>query len=119
MVINFEAANMAGYNNPKIEVFAVTLNEEANIVTAPSKSELIKCTRRGSIPFLYITDPGQETTWLLPLSHVNITGSGNYELSFSTVSYDSPGTFSLLSIFYPETGDTLPTLGMLEMPKSV
>ena len=119
MAINFEAANMAGYNNPKIEVFAVTLNEEAAIATAPSKSELLNCTQRGSIPFLYITDPGQETTWLLPLSHVNITGSGNYELSFSTVSYDSPGPYSLLSIFYPETGDTLPTLGMLEMPKSV
>ena len=26
MAINFEAANMAGYNNPKIEVFKATID---------------------------------------------------------------------------------------------
>ena len=38
MAINFEAANMAGYNNPKIEVFKATIDiENIKIIEAPSK----------------------------------------------------------------------------------
>ena len=58
MAINFEAANMAGYNNPKIEVFEAIVNFETNAITeAPSKTEVIRCLHRGSIPAIMCTTP--------------------------------------------------------------
>ena len=56
MAINFEAANMAGYNNPKIEVFKATIDTMTNIISdAPRKTEIIRCLQRGSIPALMLT----------------------------------------------------------------
>ena len=58
MAINFEAANMAGYNNPKIEVFNAVLDTMTNAITsAPSKTEIIRCLRRGSIPAIMCASP--------------------------------------------------------------
>ena len=53
MAINFEAANMAGYNNPKIEVFKAAVSDDQK-VTAPNKSILINCINRGSIPIIML-----------------------------------------------------------------
>ena len=115
MAINFEAANMAGYNNPRIEVFVITLNSDTSIATAPSKSEIINCVKRGSIPFLFMVDSEKVTSWLLHLSSINELVSGNCELTFYDISYDSSGTYSSLSIFYPEAADTPPTLNFREL----
>ena len=58
MAINFEAANMAGYNNPKIEVFEALIDFTTNAITsAPSKTEIIRCLRRGSIPTIMCVSP--------------------------------------------------------------
>ena len=58
MAINFEAANMAGYNNPKIEVFKAIVDFGTNTISdAPSKTEIIKCLYRGSIPAIMCTSP--------------------------------------------------------------
>lgn len=58
MAINFEAANMAGYNNPKIEVFkAATAPNTDTLISAPRKTEIIKCLTRGSIPAILLTYP--------------------------------------------------------------
>ena len=115
MAINFEASNMAGYNNPKIEVFIITLDSNANIATAPSKSELINCTLRGSIPFLYMEDSDRSSSWLLPLTSALIQSSGNYELSFCSIDPDISGTYTAISICYPENDNTPPTLGFKEL----
>ena len=115
MGINFAAANMAGYNNPNIEVFVITLGSDMNIATAPSKSELINCTQRGSIPFLYIEAADQLTSWLLPLRAIIAQASGKYELSFCSVFPDALGSYSAISIYYPEADDTPPTLGYKEL----
>ena len=66
MAINFEAANMAGYNNPKIEVFRATVDLGTNeVIDAPSKTEIIRCLRRGSIPAILQTAPdGSEGNFL-------------------------------------------------------
>lgn len=66
MSINFEAANMAGYNNPKIEVFKATIDLTTNKITdAPSKTEIISCLRRGSIPAIMLDAlDGSETSLL-------------------------------------------------------
>ena len=66
MSINFEAANMAGYNNPKIEVFKATVDiENLKIIDAPRKAEIIRCLQRGSIPAIQQTTPdGSESNML-------------------------------------------------------
>ena len=51
MAINFEAANMAGYNNPKIEVFKAAM-DETGLKDSPRKSVLINCMNRGAIPVI-------------------------------------------------------------------
>ena len=64
MGINFEAANMAGYNNPEIEVFKAAANLETNtLINVPSKSEILRCMARGSLPAImlaYTYDGGSE-----------------------------------------------------------
>ena len=55
MAINFEAANMAGYNNPKIEVFKAHANENLEIDNAPIKSEILHCLNRGCIPMILLS----------------------------------------------------------------
>lgn len=68
MAINFEAANMAGYNNPKIEVFNAIIDIGTNTITdAPRKTEIIRCLNRGSIPALMMSSPdGSEGNLLWP-----------------------------------------------------
>lgn len=76
MAINFEAANMAGYNNPTIEVFKASLTPSTlEVTSAPSKTEVIKCVRRGSIPAILATHPDGTTGFLLWL--VTWTSSGS------------------------------------------
>ena len=66
MAVNFEAANMVGYNNPKIEVFKAIINYETNaIIEAPSKTKIKSCLKRGAIPYLACaSDNGSEVTLL-------------------------------------------------------
>ena len=56
MSINFEAANMAGYNNPKIEVFKAHSSDSTTLDEAPTKTDLLNCTRRGSVPFIMLNN---------------------------------------------------------------
>ena len=56
MAINFEAANMAGYNNPRIEVFRAVVNpDDDTIISAPSKTEIKNSLNRGAIPLMLQT----------------------------------------------------------------
>ena len=71
MAINFEAVNMAGYNNPKIEVFEARLGE-TGVEQFPKKSVILDCIGRGSVPFILVTTGSRdEPTYLLPLSHID------------------------------------------------
>ena len=55
MAINFEAANMAGYNNPRIEVFKAVLAEDgATLAQYPAKAAIIAAINRGSLPFILL-----------------------------------------------------------------
>lgn len=78
MAINFEAANMAGYNNPKIEVFKATMDPETNKITdAPSKPEITSCLRRGSIPAILQTTPDGSESILLWFNTWATAGEGD------------------------------------------
>ena len=66
MAINFEAANMEGYNNPKIEVFKAVVNPDNDtIISAPSKAEIKSCLNRGAIPLMLLTYPDGSTVYVL------------------------------------------------------
>lgn len=75
MAINFEAANMAGYNNPKIEVFKATLENDGNadkIVEYPPQPTIVECINRGSIPFILLDNAG--SAFLLSLHSISSEG---------------------------------------------
>ena len=68
MAINFEAANMAGYNNPKIEVFKATLAEDGQTLAQyPAKAAIMAAVNRGSIPLILfnITAPASQQCLLI------------------------------------------------------
>ena len=87
MAINFEAANMAGYNNPKIEVFKAVVDPNTlAVASAPSKTELIKCMHRGSIPAIMTTYTDESAGFLqwLVMWTLNETG---YTIFFSNAAF--------------------------------
>ena len=84
MAINFEAANMAGYNNPKIEVFSAIIDFGTNAITdAPRKTEIIRCLNRGSIPAIMCASPDGSDANLLWVSAWGTSNEGD-TLTFSS-----------------------------------
>ncbi|MGM9827329.1 MAG: hypothetical protein ACI30O_03955 [Muribaculaceae bacterium] len=69
MAINFEAANMAGYNNPKIEIVTLLLDAKGRPENPPTYETMSKIIRRGVVPFLIVTDPNGYFYGVLPLSY--------------------------------------------------
>ena len=97
MSINFEAANMAGYNNPKIEVFKVTMGE-TGVEQYPRKSVILDCINRGSFPFILITNGSiYEPAYLLPLSFIDTDINAIY---FCGVNNSDATLLHVISICY-------------------
>ena len=100
MAINFEAANMAGYNNPKIEVFKAILGESgASLKQYPNKATILNCISRGSIPVLLLRF--EAAGFILPLSNWDTTEMGT-TMVFSTFENTSDST--KIQITYPVDG---------------
>ena len=93
MAINFEAANMAGYNNPKIEVFKAIIDFTTNAISdAPSKTEIIRCLQRGSIPAIMCTSPDGSQEYLLWVSLWGTSSEGDtimFGNTALTIAYES------------------------------
>ena len=93
MAINFEAANMAGYNNPKIEVFNAIIDFGTNAISdAPNKQEIIRCLRRGSIPAIMCDSPnGSEGCFLWPTIWTSNEGGDTIMFGNTTliIAYDA------------------------------
>ena len=88
MAINFEAANMAGYNNPKIEVFKAVVDPKTyKITVAPSKTNVIRCLNRGSIPLILLSDPDGRATYALWINIVKSDGTIDFSSSSMTLIY--------------------------------
>ena len=101
MAINFEAANMAGYNNPKIEVFKAIIDLETNAITeAPRKTEVIRCLHRGSIPAIMCASPDGSQSNLLWLYIWGTTAEGDILMFGSPaliILYDSNSDIPVVS----------------------
>ena len=112
MAINFEAANMAGYNNPKIEVFTAHSNENMEIDNAPIKSEILHCLNRGCIPMILLSanDAALPATTLMFL-FAGAQGENNPVLSFQcTFAFEDGVGTSTLIILYRDGDGSLPSI---------
>ena len=114
MAINFEAANMAGYNNPRIEVFKAHANENFEIDNAPIKSEILHCLNRGCIPMILLSANNAE----LPATTLLFLFAGAREESTPVLTFqctynfeDGTGTPSM-TIIYKGGDSTLPSFGV-------
>ena len=102
MAINFEAANMAGYNNPRVQVFPVTAQVEGTslkLVGAPSYSTITNVIKSGYLPTLFVTLPSGDRS-ILPLSAIN--KEEQYIFSAAMHTTDSPDTRRLISVLFGE-----------------
>ena len=101
MAINFEAANMAGYNNPKIEVFKAHSSNATTLDAAPSKTDLLNCIHRGSVPFIML-NVGEAYQMLLPCSAVlDDAAEGGTAISFTFKGTVLVGSTTEALILYP------------------
>ncbi len=108
MAINFEAANMAGYNNPKIEVFeAIYPAEGSTLIDFPHKSVILDCIKRGVIPVLVATDAARTEMYILYLGTLASSADKKYTISFSSCSKPSSGDPPIIvSVYYDQNADT-------------
>lgn len=105
MAINFEAANMAGYNNPKIEVFEAALGE-SGVEKFPKKSVILDCINRGSVPFILVTfGSSRQPAYLLPFSFINHETN---EIYFCAVDNSDPTLLFIYSICYTTAASSPP-----------
>ena len=101
MAINFEAANMAGYNNPQIEVFKMVINPDNDTtISAPSKTEIKSSINRGSIPLMLLTYPDGSIMYVLWISVVMPSAEGD------TIQF---GNGALVILYSPDSEQ--PTMG--------
>ena len=107
MAINFAAANMAGYNNPTIEVFEAVLAEDGETLSQyPRKSVILNCLNRGSVPFILITfGNSYQPAYLLPFSYIAINTNAIY---FCGVENSDATILSIISICYTADESTAP-----------
>ena len=84
MAINFEAANMVGYNNPKIVVLNVELNSQLAVISAPKVADIKNIFKSGFIPVIRVLNQipgGSFVLWPAGLSD-----DGDYEFSNTFIS---------------------------------
>ena len=114
MAINFEAANMAGYNNPRIEVFkAVTTDNGTSLLSYPDKAAILAAINRGSIPFLLVTS--NANTLLLPLTSFRTSGD-TYIITFGCTLPMTTNSFAIFGVEYPD-GNSNPSFNMMLIQK--
>lgn len=101
MTINFAAANMAGYNNPQIEVFRAVLNNVDELVQYPSKTDILNCINRGALPFILLFMTNGNAFIQLPLTII-AEDAGSVSILFRSTS-KTEGEYTVL---YPQTPDT-------------
>ena len=102
MAINFEAANMAGYNNPQVQVFPVTVNvggPEIAVVGAPSYSTITNIIKSGYIPVLFAALTTGDRA-VLPLTAIN--NEGHYIFSATGPTSTGSNSEQLISIMFGE-----------------
>ena len=81
MNINFAAERMQGYNNPKIEIINVEMDDSGALITPITFDDIAKILARGVFPILSIVNASLRYT--LPLSCAQ-----DDQILFSTIVMD-------------------------------
>ena len=111
MAINFEAANMAGYNNPKIEVFKVIYPlESSTLIDFPRKSVILNCMKRGAIPVLMVTDTDRTEIYILYLSTLGSSAGEKYLIAFSSCAKPTSADPPVIVTVTYDLGSETPTI---------
>lgn len=107
MAINFEAANMAGYNNPKVYMLTVTVKMDGNLFVVddiPNYSTLTNIIKSGYLPSLYAMLPTGDNA-ILPLTAISNEGVYQFSAAIYTAPTAAQNSKSLISIIYGSTFD--------------
>ena len=109
MAINFAAANMAGYNNPQIEIVTLAMNKEGGFTNPPTYETLDKIMRRGAFPLLSMTDPTGASSFVLALSYYN---SAPDFMTFSCITQPSKADSNTATFIFVKfkSGEALPSV---------
>ena len=103
MAINFEAANMAGYNNPEVYMLRASSNAETGeILYAPRVSEINNIVKSGFMPVVCLAGGGY--TFVLPLAC--ISADGDYIFSNIYLSNDGSFTPIVSTLLFSQNSDT-------------
>lgn len=106
MAINFEAANMAGYNNPRIHIFPVTIKITGSSWSvgddAPNYSTLTNIIKSGYQPFLSVTLPTGDKV-ILPLACIG--NNGLYQFCAAMYTSENPISMTLFSLMYESNSE--------------
>ena len=105
MSINFEAANMAGYNNPEVYMLRATVNADTGVISAPSVPAINNIVKSGFMPIICLTGGGN--TFVLPL--VSISADGDCVFSSIYLATDGSYTPIVSTLVFSQNSDT-PTL---------
>lgn len=106
MAINFEAGNMAGYNNPEVYVLRVSLDAASGgFLYTPAVSAINNIVKSGFMPVVCLTGGGN--TFVMPLT--SISGDGDYIFSSTYIATDGSSTPILTTLVFSQNSDN-PTL---------
>ena len=95
--ITFNAAFMAGYNNPEIAVLTLVIDKSDTPLNYPSFSDIRALLKSGRVPLLLLTNASREVGTLMLLAAYS-TPQGM--ISFSSASVFSPGKGEITTIHF-------------------
>ena len=95
MSINFEAAHMAGYNNPRVYMLRVSINATGTkVLEAPSYATIGNIVKSGFLPVLYVTRPTGDAV-IAPLTATDNMGDYFFNSIFPLSLPTAPAILSL------------------------
>lgn len=106
MAINFEAANMAGYNNPELQVITVTFNAETGTPDI-TYNDVVKLLSNNVVPTLMINagDFGRILLYLSGLTLQETIEFASIATAFSNVSGTSKSSSIIWGLRFTPDAD--------------
>ena len=106
MAINFEAANMAGYNNPELQVIPVSFDEETGTLDI-TYNDVVKLLSNNVVPtlMLHVVDLGRILLYLSGLPLQEKVEFASIATAFSNVSGTSKSSSLIYGIRFTPDAD--------------
>ena len=96
MSINFEAANMVGYNNPDVCILRAAFDATGSeVLSAPSFATINNLVKSGFMPVVYVTVAGGDSV-VMPLATTSAAGDYLFSCVYITGGTSTPIVATLL-----------------------